>query len=146
MIEADIVMGVVVSQPPTPPPTESTTAKVEANQAADNGATNSDTNKPDASKPNEDKPDKVPIMAHPPAEQSDLSLVEFVATVAEHNAVTKHVKGIKLDFKSIEAVEASMPLIKSADVRTLKLMISNLSFLFVNVGLILLDFFFKLFR
>lgn len=44
----------------------------------------------------------VPIMAHPPETESDLSLEEFLTSVL-HNGT----KGIKLDFKSIEAFDGS---------------------------------------
>ena len=45
---------------------------------------------------------KIPIMAHPPATESDLSLEEFLK-----NVMSNRTKGIKLDFKSIEAFDAS---------------------------------------
>lgn len=45
----------------------------------------------------------IPIMAHPPANESDLSLEAFVNATLEKNAR----KGIKLDFKSTEAFKAS---------------------------------------
>lgn len=67
--------------------------------------------------------DKIPIMGHPPEDTSDLSLDDFLNRVADHNA--KHVnstKGVKLDFKSIEAVEKSIDLVKK-DVRTTLLII-----------------------
>ncbi|XP_076766119.1 protein FAM151B [Xylocopa sonorina] len=51
--------------------------------------------------------DHVPIMAHPPANASDLSLEAFVNATLEKNAS----KGIKLDFKSIEAFKASKPVL-----------------------------------
>ncbi|CAD1475361.1 unnamed protein product, partial [Heterotrigona itama] len=48
-----------------------------------------------------------PIMAHPPENTSDLTLEEFLDKV-----ITKNVtKGIKLDFKSIEAFNASKPIL-----------------------------------
>ncbi|XP_076173961.1 protein FAM151B isoform X2 [Ptiloglossa arizonensis] len=53
--------------------------------------------------------DAVPIMAHPPAVTSDLSLEDFLKTVVE----SKTGKGIKLDFKSIEAFEASRPILEN---------------------------------
>jgi len=52
-----------------------------------------------------------PIMAHPPANTSDLSLQRFLTTVleaTENNAK----KGIKLDFKFIEVVEPSLKIVK----------------------------------
>ncbi|XP_053980436.1 protein FAM151B isoform X1 [Hylaeus volcanicus] len=50
----------------------------------------------------------VPIMAHPPANTSDLSLQDFLKMVVESNTT----KGIKLDFKSLEAFEASIPVLE----------------------------------
>ncbi|CAL7934630.1 unnamed protein product [Xylocopa violacea] len=47
--------------------------------------------------------ESIPIMAHPPTNESDLSLEGFVNAVIEKNAS----KGIKLDFKSNEAFAAS---------------------------------------
>lgn len=44
----------------------------------------------------------IPVMAHPPETESDLSLEEFL-TIVLHNST----KGIKLDFKSIEAFNGS---------------------------------------
>lgn len=55
----------------------------------------------------------IPIMAHPPEVTSDLSLEEFLNTVADYNTKNANTtKGIKLDFKSIEAVEKSIGLLK----------------------------------
>ncbi|XP_031772285.1 protein FAM151B isoform X3 [Apis florea] len=48
-----------------------------------------------------------PIMAHPPANESDLSLENFLNAVIEK----KGRKGIKLDFKSIEAFNGSKPIL-----------------------------------
>ncbi|XP_030026472.2 protein FAM151A isoform X2 [Manduca sexta] len=53
----------------------------------------------------------IPIMAHPPATTSDLSLAEFLSTVKQYNNVNSKQKGVKLDFKSIEAYEKSQDLI-----------------------------------
>lgn len=61
--------------------------------------------------------DKIPIMGHPPATTSDLSLTMFLKWVMDYNeAAIKHDKGnagkgIKLDFKSIEVFEASIPIL-----------------------------------
>ncbi|KAM3963668.1 protein FAM151A isoform 2-T2 [Aphomia sociella] len=49
----------------------------------------------------------IPIMAHPPATTSDLSLSEFLTSVAQYNNLNSKQKGVKLDFKSIEAFEKS---------------------------------------
>lgn len=55
----------------------------------------------------------IPIMAHPPATTSDLSLEEFLSSVHQYNNVNRQKqKGVKLDFKSIEAFEKSQELIK----------------------------------
>ncbi|CAB3238788.1 unnamed protein product [Arctia plantaginis] len=53
----------------------------------------------------------IPVMAHPPATSSDLSLADFLSTVAKYNNVNSKQKGVKLDFKSIEAYEKSQELI-----------------------------------
>jgi len=50
----------------------------------------------------------VPIMAHPPSKQSDLSLEEFLDTILDYHTP----KGIKLDFKSIEVVESALEIVK----------------------------------
>lgn len=44
----------------------------------------------------------IPVMAYPPQISSDLTLVEWLALVKGRG------KGLKLDFKSIEAVEISL--------------------------------------
>ncbi|XP_067624498.1 protein FAM151B [Eurosta solidaginis] len=52
----------------------------------------------------------LPIMAHPPAKSSDLSLMEFLLRILEHNEDNDDddAKGVKLDFKSIEVFEGSL--------------------------------------
>lgn len=57
-----------------------------------------------------EQPKVIPIMAHPPIYMSDLSLRDFLHNVEAHNATcqTKDVKGIKLDFKCIEALEIAL--------------------------------------
>ncbi|XP_063990099.1 protein FAM151B-like [Diachasmimorpha longicaudata] len=50
----------------------------------------------------------VPIMAHPPANESDLSLADFLNTTLKNPT-----RGIKLDFKTIEAFKASLPILKN---------------------------------
>ncbi|XP_039949424.1 protein FAM151B isoform X1 [Bactrocera tryoni] len=53
--------------------------------------------------------DDLPVMAHPPANSSDLSLTEFMLRILEHNeAHDENAKGVKLDFKSIEVFEGSL--------------------------------------
>lgn len=59
----------------------------------------------------------IPIMAHPPATTSDISLAEFLEAIAKHNEKGVDVKGVKLDFKSIEAFEQSQELIAKYKVR-----------------------------
>lgn len=49
---------------------------------------------------------KEPVMAHPPDTDSDITLKEWL------EAVKTHVKGIKLDFKSMEAVSPSVALLE----------------------------------
>ncbi|XP_046653290.1 protein FAM151B-like [Daphnia pulicaria] len=51
----------------------------------------------------------LPIMAHPPFKSSDLSLEEFLDTTLS----SRTPKGIKLDFKDMEAVELSLRTIKT---------------------------------
>lgn len=51
----------------------------------------------------------IPIMAHPPSTESDLSLESFLNINIENNGT----KGVKLDFKSIEAFEKSKDIIKN---------------------------------
>ena len=56
--------------------------------------------------------DIIPVMGHPPANTSDLSLKEFLDTVV---SVTQkgHRCGIKLDFKSLEVVSPSLDELQS---------------------------------
>lgn len=56
----------------------------------------------------------MPIMAHPPANTSDLSLSEFLVQIISDNQNKTEVqwKGIKLDFKSIAALERSVEVIQ----------------------------------
>ncbi|XP_060821750.1 protein FAM151B isoform X1 [Bombus pascuorum] len=51
---------------------------------------------------------QIPIMAHPPATESNLTLEDFLNTVIRQNVT----KGIKLDFKSIDAFNASKPILE----------------------------------
>lgn len=53
----------------------------------------------------------LPIMGHPPKNESDLSLKEFIERVISIQGSNK--KGIKLDFKSTEVFNASLPIIDS---------------------------------
>lgn len=117
MIEADVVLGELeTSAPQTNPADGSKPAESVQPKAAD---------KDDVKKAAEAAPDtagssdgavvqaatKIPIMAHPPAVKSDLSLKQFLDTVAAHNKDVKDgkpVKGVKLDFKSIEAAKEAL--------------------------------------
>lgn len=55
-----------------------------------------------------------PIMAHPPANTSDLSLDQFLTQIQEFNAKElQNKKGVKLDFKSIDVFENSLDLLKT---------------------------------
>ncbi|CAL8105244.1 unnamed protein product [Orchesella dallaii] len=53
-----------------------------------------------------------PIMAHPPDKESDLSFPEFLDAVIHATQSKGYHKGIKLDFKDIEAVEPCLLLLK----------------------------------
>lgn len=55
---------------------------------------------------NSPKDEDIPIMAHPPDNQSDLSLKDFL------QAVNGSKMGAKLDFKTSEAFEASIEILK----------------------------------
>lgn len=54
----------------------------------------------------------IPIMAHPPHQDSDLSLEMWIDQVIEANKVGKK-KGAKLDFKDLSIVQQSLELLKS---------------------------------
>lgn len=63
-----------------------------------------------------DKDEKIPIMGHPPAVKSDLSLVEFLNAIKEYHSKPENVnkiKIVKLDFKSIEATERSIEILET---------------------------------
>jgi len=53
-----------------------------------------------------DSNSNIPIMAHPPANESDLSLEDFLQNI-------KGNKGIKLDFKTDEAFNKSKDILKT---------------------------------
>jgi hypothetical protein len=56
--------------------------------------------------------EKIPVMAHPPDNVSDLSLDNFVTEVM--SATQKgHRCGIKLDFKSVEVLKPSLSQLKT---------------------------------
>ncbi|XP_031619079.1 protein FAM151A-like isoform X2 [Contarinia nasturtii] len=114
MIEADVVMGTVVTQPQTEKP-DTSTPKAEPQKKSD--ATGNENAAGSNSGKEPEKPTAtVPIMAHPPSVTSDLSFEQFVYKVAKYNAGAKETKakGVKLDFKSIEAVKNALPLIREA--------------------------------
>uniref|UniRef100_A0A1I8Q766 Menorin-like domain-containing protein n=2 Tax=Stomoxys calcitrans TaxID=35570 RepID=A0A1I8Q766_STOCA len=51
----------------------------------------------------------MPVMAHPPAKTSDISLDSFLEQIKTYNdAHTQKMKGVKLDFKSIVVFEGSL--------------------------------------
>uniref|UniRef100_A0A182JJR1 Menorin-like domain-containing protein n=1 Tax=Anopheles atroparvus TaxID=41427 RepID=A0A182JJR1_ANOAO len=63
------------------------------------------------------KENEIPIMAHPPAVESNLSLETFLKRILQFNReanVASKVKGIKLDFKSIGAFERSIGIIRTS--------------------------------
>jgi hypothetical protein len=60
-----------------------------------------------------DTSEKIPIMAHPPNTTSDLSFEEFLDTILNHNQNRRGKKGVKLDFKDIDAVEPCLKVLKS---------------------------------
>lgn len=54
----------------------------------------------------------LPVMAHPPANISDLSLEDFLYQIKAHNEINEGAqKGVKLDFKSIEVFEGSLAIL-----------------------------------
>lgn len=57
-----------------------------------------------------------PIMAHPPADTSDISLDQFLTQINEFNKAEKEIqkrKGVKLDFKSIDVFNGSLNLLRT---------------------------------
>lgn len=56
--------------------------------------------------------ESIPIMGHPPADTSDLSLEQFLDRVLTYNSKTAR-KGIKLDFKTIEVFSASISILEN---------------------------------
>lgn len=55
----------------------------------------------------------IPVMGHPPADTSDISLEQFLSAVYDFNAETTEKKGVKLDFKTIEVFEKSVPILSN---------------------------------
>uniref|UniRef100_A0A182SEN3 Menorin-like domain-containing protein n=1 Tax=Anopheles maculatus TaxID=74869 RepID=A0A182SEN3_9DIPT len=64
------------------------------------------------------KEHEIPIMAHPPATESDISLETFLTRILQYNRQVANdatkVKGVKLDFKSIGAFEGSINIIRNS--------------------------------
>lgn len=64
------------------------------------------------------KENEIPIMAHPPATESDISLETFLTRILQYNRDAakdaSKVKGVKLDFKSIGAFEGSINIIRNS--------------------------------
>ena len=59
-------------------------------------------------------PLKLPILAHPPNVTSDVSLESLIHQMIDFTQCTNtHPKGIKLDFKSTEALEKSFPILRN---------------------------------
>jgi len=58
----------------------------------------------------------VPIMAHPPANTSDLTLHKFLTDVIAATADGEARKGVKLDFKDIEAVQTSLAMVGQMEI------------------------------
>lgn len=57
----------------------------------------------------------VPIMGHPPSNTSDLSLEQFLNTIQLYNTHNKNnTRGIKLDFKTIDVFERSIPILEKS--------------------------------
>lgn len=51
----------------------------------------------------------MPVMAHPPANSSDISLDSFLQQIEAYNKQhAQDMKGVKLDFKSIEVFEGAL--------------------------------------
>lgn len=73
--------------------------------------------------PQGEKSDRIPIMGHPPAITSDLSLQEFLDTMSHSE------KKLKLDFKSTEAFMLALPVMKNA-FQVIIFKMSNLSIFF----------------
>lgn len=59
----------------------------------------------------------IPIMGHPPANTSDLTLESFLqqVTAFNTNATNTTRKGVKLDFKTIEVFEKSIQIVSQFD-------------------------------
>uniref|UniRef100_A0A182W9W4 Menorin-like domain-containing protein n=1 Tax=Anopheles minimus TaxID=112268 RepID=A0A182W9W4_9DIPT len=64
------------------------------------------------------KEHEIPIMAHPPATESDISLETFLTRILQYNREnakdTSKVKGVKLDFKSIGAFEGAINILRTS--------------------------------
>lgn len=56
--------------------------------------------------------DDIPIMGHPPANTSDISLENFLITIDNFNKLNSSLrKGVKLDFKTTKVFESAISII-----------------------------------
>ena len=69
----------------------------------------------------------VPIMAHPPDRESDMSFRQFLIMSVRNRQLQKH---LKLDFKGIEAVQPSLAILKTL------ICDSNEKFVFLNADIV----------
>lgn len=134
MIEGDIVLGDFVESPTTttsttsaPTTSASTTTPAPTTTPATTTAVPTTTKPSNVKSENDGNNDtgstkaKIPIMAHPKNGQenltSDLKLETFLEIINKYNQDAAISRGVKLDFKSIEAVEASLNFVKDKKVR-----------------------------
>lgn len=56
----------------------------------------------------------LPVMGHPPQNESDMSLEQFLRTIYDYNQnkPALSMKGVKLDFKSIDVFDGSIAIIE----------------------------------
>lgn len=60
------------------------------------------------------KTESIPIMGHPPTNQSDISLHKFLTNIQKYNEDNPNkMKGVKLDFKTTEIFIKSRSLLKN---------------------------------
>ncbi|XP_055295876.1 protein FAM151B-like isoform X2 [Sitodiplosis mosellana] len=127
MIEADVVFGYHVPKPETTKPDDN--KPVGGKPEATKAKANEGDGKPaspaasEGSSAGSSTPAKIPILAHPPTDKSDLSLEEFLDAVVAYNmdaqTANKSVKGVKLDFKQIEALKSAVQSWKPKDLKHL---------------------------
>lgn len=59
-----------------------------------------------------DNKTEMPVMGHPPATESDISLKEFLEKILDFNNLnSENKKGVKLDFKTIGVFNGSLELL-----------------------------------